>query len=84
MICDNTKNIRLVPTAAFETLSEKNPHKSCGTENVNKLDLQGLRGNGRRGNHKGEGNTKYNLYIFDAEIMFYFAFDFAFSLVYHL
>ena len=31
---------------AFETLSEDNPHKNCGTEEVNKLDLQGLRGNG--------------------------------------
>ena len=70
VICDNTKNIRLVPTAAFETLSEHNPHKNCGTEDVNQLDLQGLRGNGGRGNHRGEGNTKYNLYIFDAKIKF--------------
>ena len=69
VICDNTKNIRLVPTAAFETLSEDNPHKNCGTEDVNQLDLEGLRGNGGRGNHRGEGNTKYNLYIFDAKII---------------
>ena len=61
MICDNTKNIRLVPTAAFETLSEDNPHKNCGTEDVNQLDLQGLRGNRGRGDHRGEVNTKYNL-----------------------
>ena len=71
VICDNTKNIRLVPTAAFETLSEDNPHKNCGTEDVNQLDLQGLRGNGGRGNHRGEGNTKYNLYIFDAKIIYF-------------
>ena len=85
VICDNTKNIRLVPTAAFETLSEDNPHKNCGTEDVNQLDLQGLRGNGGRGDHRGEGNTKHNLYIFDAKIIFsyitifYFAFNCAFS-----
>ena len=72
VICDNTKNIRLVPTAAFETLSEDNPHKNCGTEDVNQLDLQGLRGNGGRGNHRGEGNTKYNLYIFDAKIIYHY------------
>ena len=63
VICDNTKNIRLVPTAAFETLSEDNPHKNCGTEDVNQLDLQGLRGSGGRGNHRDEGNTKYNIYM---------------------
>ena len=61
VICDNTKNIRLVPTAAFETLSEDNPHKNCGTEHVNKLDLQGLRGDEGIGNHRRRGKTKYNI-----------------------
>ena len=63
MICDNTNNITLVPTAAFEVLSEDNPHKNCGTEHVNKLDLQGLRGDEGIGNHRRRGKTKYNIKI---------------------
>ena len=65
MICDNTNNITLVPTAAFEVLSEDNPHKNCGTEDVNNLDLQGLMSNGGIGNHRRRGKTKHNIKIFN-------------------
>ena len=41
-----------MPTAAFEILAEDNPHKNCGTEDVNNLDLQGLMSNGGIGNHR--------------------------------
>ena len=75
MICDNTKNITLVPTAAFEILAEDNPHKNCGTEDVNKLDLQGLISNGGIGNHRRRGKTKHNIkfFIFFMDILSFMA-----------